>query len=280
MLLGNLINTGKQILDYSPKQAKFLFSSLTLKYTLELIELIMDRFGEVEREKMHEMCSIYHPLLSSETEKCLKICIDTAEEKGDILNTLNELNPRVLCGFHLEEITPDDVAASLLNRCYFLKLWSSIDTLSRKDAVYARRLIGTEIEVINILTLFRSAVHGYDASRFIIPVNYRIGDIINSLHGASLQGIVSALSDTPYGEAVSDGFRCYEESNSLLKLEMNLKKQLLREHKRVFWGYPFHIGILLGFLKLKEYEVRNLITILVGIKYDLSVEERGCLLIT
>jgi V/A-type H+-transporting ATPase subunit C len=279
MLLGDLISAGKAVLDFAPASTKTLFESFMLRYYIELMKLILNIFGGVEREKIKEICSIYYPILSDEVRETLKACIDAAETKMDIINAINEINPRVLCGIHVEGIPSEAEAGSLLDRCYFQKLWRSIETLSSRDAEYARRLIGTEIDLINIMNLFRSAVHGHNAEKFIIPVNYELGGVVNSLFEADLPKVVSALSETRYGELASDGLRCYEETNSLLRFEVDVQRYLIEEHRGVFRGYPFHIGILLSFLKLKEHEVKDLISILIGIKYNLPIEERECLLV-
>jgi V/A-type H+-transporting ATPase subunit C len=278
MLLSDLVSAGKMVLDFAPGRTRSFFESLMLKHEIELIKLVLNRFdGATGGEKNIDQ-SVYYPALSSDIERAMEL-LNVVKTKTEALDVLKGTRYGFLSGLPAEELTPEKVAA-LLDRYYFQELWNSVEGLSAEDAKYARRLVGTEIELINIMALFRSAVHGYDAKKFIIPISYKLGNMVNILTGVDLHGIVSALSDTPYGEAVSDGFKHYEGDKSLLKLEMNFKRYLLRENKKLFLGYPFHIGIMLGFLKLKEYEVNNLISILVGIEYDLPAEERESLLIS
>lgn len=278
MFLSNLINISKSIFDFAPKRTKSLFESLMLKHEIELIKLILNRFEEVKREDRSKIdYSIYYPILSSEIKNCLGI-LDMVKTRMDAIDVLKETKYGFLSTLSAEEINIGR-ASDLLDKYYFHELWKTIEGLSTKDAEYARRLIGTEIELTNIMTLFRSMIYGYKAERFIIPINYKLDKIMNLLLKENLDDMVSALSNTPYGEIISDGFRYYEEHNSILGFEMNIKEYLLEEHKKVFRGYPFHLGILLGFLKLKEYEVKNLISILVGIEYNISMEERKSLLI-
>jgi V/A-type H+-transporting ATPase subunit C len=141
---------------------------------------------------------------------------------------------------------------------YYDRLWSTADTLKRADARCARRLLGILFDILNLNWIARYR----DALRLspeeVLNYTLRQGrwvttEVRRALAEETGQAWDMALARTPYGRLLSDVHTQGFEAAST-----GLWRFLGAEIRRTFMGYPFHIGVPLGFLLVQEIEIRDL----------------------
>jgi V/A-type H+-transporting ATPase subunit C len=265
LLMANYIRLGELSRRISPTKTREFFDALLSVYEVYLIKRILNKFeGGADGKSLSIDYSVYMPVISENIKKFLKEVAD-AKTKTDVVDLLRDTKYRFLANMPAEEIRIPGHASSLLDRYYLHTLWDSVASLSSKDASCVRSVIGSEIDTSNIMVLMRAKQGRYKADRFLIPVSNRLGDKIRPLVGKDVREIVSGLSDTPYGQMLSEAEKTYEKTGSLLCFETAFRRYLLGEYRKTFKRSMFSIGVIVGFLKLKEYELMNLRSIAVSL---------------
>jgi V/A-type H+-transporting ATPase subunit C len=166
-----------------------------------------------------------------------------------------------------------------LDKYYYKQLLQQVNLLSAADAVIARRLIGVEIDMLNInwivrfKTLYNLPLE--DAVSYTIPFGY-------SLDNEALKGAFRAEDVT---EMVSDFVKKkYAALSPLIKIQgtevhsrlvliERLLTEIMRyEVHRLMLGNPFTIGIILAYFTLKKWEIKQVMTILNAKLYGIEPE--------
>lgn len=153
-------------------------------------------------------------------------------------------------------------------------LWESINRLSGRDYEQALHLVGTVLDVDNLLWAIRYRVYHHLSAQEIInytlPFGYQVSDadiraiasgedivpVVRNIY-PGVQGLseLSEQDDDPAANVRPDEMR-------LGVIERALQHYIVRLCRSVFIGYPFHIGIPLAYLLLLEHEVRDLTTLI------------------
>lgn len=154
-------------------------------------------------------------------------------------------------------------AVASVDQYYYRKLWETSNLPDPLDAQSVRGLVGELIDHLNILLCFRARLMGLDAratSDMMIPVNYALGHGFNEMsEAASTQNLLRVLDKTPYshalqGPGVMDGGA----------VERMLNRSHAKSCLNAFAGSPFNVGLALAFLFLKNYELRDLFSLING----------------
>jgi vacuolar-type H+-ATPase subunit C/Vma6 len=163
---------------------------------------------------------------------------------------------------------------SELDRYYYEKMWFLAGKLPGGQSGAARKLMGAEIDIVNIMNILRSKSPGTEKETELIPIFNRLRKAVasESIKAPDVKGAVSALSGTPYGRVLDEQMQEHEKTRSLFCFEMGLRRYLLREHRKAMF-VVFSIGVALGFLKLKEFEISNMRSIAYGIDNGLGKDQ-------
>ncbi|MEA3254880.1 MAG: V-type ATPase subunit [Candidatus Altiarchaeota archaeon] len=277
----DLIRTIDKVIRISPPDCVPFLSAISQKYEFEYLKFILNsKMGGLSTGEIRNripLAELDHLFSYRHTEGFLSGLIDLPVE--DV--------PALLRGRYpgLTEFMPDsqDSLDTLiaLDRYYFSGLLNAAGSLNRGDKKIVSMLISAEVDITNILIILRSINHGYDVRRFIIPSQ---NPHINELCGhtpSSVMEVLTKLSKTVYGPLLEDAASSYTQTNSLLQMELTLRRYLVKKSKILMKEYPFKIGFILGFLKLKEPEIENLKAICVGIDEGLPADKiRELLLIS
>jgi len=150
---------------------------------------------------------------------------------------------------------------------YYRTLWSYISKLNGMDKRWALRLIGTRMDIINLMWAVRYRIYHHlseeEIINYTLPYGLRVNDsIIRAIAtGGDIEHIIAQVF--PYVTGVGP----IEENTGagLAQLESALHHHLIDECYPAFTGYPFHLGIPLGYILLIELEVQDL-TLLIEAK--------------
>ncbi len=154
-------------------------------------------------------------------------------------------------------------AVSAIDQYYYTRLWAASNLPDPLDSQSARGLVGELIDHLNILLAFRARLVGLDArstSDLMIPVNYGLGHALAELSEANnVQNLLRVLDKTPYAQALQGPAPL---DGGVAGVEHALNRSHAKSCLNAFAGSPFKVGLALAFLFLKNYELRDLFSII------------------
>ena len=161
-----------------------------------------------------------------------------------------------------------------LDKYYYSHLIKFSSILPKQGALF-RGFLLKEVEVLNILTLLRlkKAKFSKDLIKsFIIPCGDKLKDSKMMALAAlqDLNELSKTLEKTEYKDLVSKGIEEFKKSGSLISLEIELYKHLLKQTILFAHQHPLSIDVILGYMFAKDIEVRNLKIIVKGKQLGLS----------
>lgn len=162
------------------------------------------------------------------------------------------------------------VLEAVLDKIYFSKVWELGGKMQG-----ARNLIGEEIDLRNLLTVFSLKTRDVAAKlveESTIPISYALPKTtLRALLQSQLQEAPNLLS-TGYSKLASEAANLLKKGSSLL-LERVFFKQLYGDASTVLTTHPLQAGYIIAYLLLCESEAKNLVSIVTGKQLNLSEEE-------
>jgi V/A-type H+-transporting ATPase subunit C len=135
------------------------------------------------------------------------------------------------------------------------------------DREQATKIIGSLLDMNNLMWAIRYKIYHKlseeELINYTLPFGFRVRDedVRAIAAGADVAAIVTRTFP-----AISDVSALLDNPHTgLPKLEVQLKRQLMRQCVSAFIGNPFHIGVPLAFLILSDLEIQDL-TILIEAK--------------
>jgi V/A-type H+-transporting ATPase subunit C len=155
---------------------------------------------------------------------------------------------------------------------YYRTLWDTIQTIGEPEREIIRTIIGMLIDVLNVSWIIRFKEHYQFSPEEILNYTIHHGHVFRLRDRRKLaeaQGsaeIIAHLQQSPYGKMLSG-------DESLQTLHIVLARYVMAQLAKYFQRQPFQIGVILGYLYLKEFEVSDLLTIAEAKKYEYSFED-------
>ncbi|WHH61225.1 V-type ATPase subunit [Petroclostridium sp. X23] len=159
-----------------------------------------------------------------------------------------------------------------LDMYFFTRLWKQKDKLLKnEDHKAILQSFGSEIDILNILWIYRCKKY-YNTPKeiiysYTIPFTYRISkaQLINMVEAKTPEEVLELVQTTKYNQIFLEGKEYF--------YEQNFTYYVYKLHKRLLMRQPFSIASLMAYLHLKEIEIRNIISIIEGIRYQLSPDQ-------
>jgi V/A-type H+-transporting ATPase subunit C len=171
-----------------------------------------------------------------------------------------------------QNLFPLEVALDLY---YWRQLWAEAKKLQGRDREQASRIIGSLMDVNNLMWVIRYKVyHGLSEEEIInytLPFGYRVRDedVRAIAAGADLAAVVGRVFP-----GIPDLNTLLEEPRrGLPQLEVILKRRLMEQCLSAFIGNPFHIGLPLAFLILSNLEVQDLTVLIEAKSSEMNEDE-------
>ncbi len=160
-------------------------------------------------------------------------------------------------------------------------LWNRIEGLGVTDKEIVRKIIGTEFDIANLMTLLRcksEEITEAEMRKYFLPYVYAFDFNADAVKDAiSAENVSTAIQLMPassvYKEVLTGALSAYEAEKSLIPFEYALSRYFLVTIKNTLRGYPINIGTIIAFLYLKDIEIRNLSTIAVCKENEIPAEE-------
>ncbi len=163
-----------------------------------------------------------------------------------------------------QSLFPIEVALDLN---YWRQIWNDIQKLSGEDRKQALLILGSLLDVNNLMWAIRYRVY-YNLSEeeiinYTLPFGYRVqdADIRAIASGADIPQVASRI----YPNLPDISALLVDPKKGLPELEVKLMGYVLEQCRKAFIGYPFHIGTPLAYLILKKMEIQDL-TVLIEAK--------------
>ena len=155
----------------------------------------------------------------------------------------------------------------------------ALKRLTRRGANYAiaRRILGMQVDILNLVMVFRSARENLDAATaadyFLLGGLDVDADLYERLAGLSdVDEILDGLRGTQYGKLLDDAALRYLEDLSLAVFERALEDYFTRKVLALGGTDPLGIGIPISYLWGKQNEVTNLRIIVKGAAVGMPAE--------
>lgn len=150
---------------------------------------------------------------------------------------------------------------------YLRALWDDVNRLSGEDYQQAMRIIGTQIDVTNLLWAMRYRVYHHlseeEIINYTVPFGYKVRD--EDIRTIAAGGDMTQVITRCYPDLPDVRSLLREPQRGLPELEIQLQRYVAKQCQTTFVGYPFHLGIPLAYLLLSEFEIQDL-TVLIEAK--------------
>lgn len=258
-LLQRVKEIAQRLSAYAPYDSRALIKLFLAWYDYACVKEILKSIGD--QLDPEEALSHIVPTGKFTADRCLELI-----ESRNLNRVIETLDDNALKLFITPKLTSEKggmLAVAALDQYYYNRLWTASNLPDPLDAQSARGLVGELIDHLNIVLSFRARLIGLDArstSDIMIPINYGLGHAFAELSEATnVQNLERVLDKTPYA-------RSLQESGPVAGEVGNIERVLNRSHAKsclnVFAGSPFNVGLALAFLFLKNYELRDLFTII------------------
>ena len=163
------------------------------------------------------------------------------------------------------ENAPLDEIEVKLDKYYFEKIY----TLAKKANKNLQFLIGTEIDLLNVIWIYRARKYfGYspeEIKEILIPINYKINKKLQEelLNCIDFNEIKTVLESTVYKNVFSNENEIEYEKN----------KYLYNINRKIFRTKLFDISTVFAIINLTDVEIKNMINIIEGIRYKIDRNE-------
>jgi len=250
----------KRLAAYAPHDSRSLIKLFSAWYELECLKVIIRSVAD--QTPPEEALRHLVPVGKFTDERCKELI--EARNLGRMVEMIDDDGLKHFLAPRLAS-ERSGIAIAAIDQFYYARLWSASNLPDPLDAQSARGLIGQYIDHQNILLAFRGRLMGLDArsvSDLMIPVNYALAHSISELaESASTQNLIRILEKTPYAKALQ-GQTPIE--NNVANIDCLLKRSHAVACLNTFAGSPFNVGLALALLFLKNYELRDLFSIVNG----------------
>jgi vacuolar-type H+-ATPase subunit C/Vma6 len=156
-----------------------------------------------------------------------------------------------------------------LDRVVFQNLQKEAQRLKGLDRQVTLQLVGLETDLINLSITLRSRFLRMplpEAKQLLLEAEYELPRILceDAIQAQTLEESVRLLKNSRYGTLVTQAWEAYEHYHTLRAFEQGFHQRIRTASRDAMLGFPFHFGVLLGYLNLKWYETLNLKALING----------------
>ena len=292
-LLKNYLTTFEEIVGHSPKDIGSLLSTVMMKFEADNVKTVLRIKGS--KISYDEAFRYIVPVGRLDVVRCQKILGDS-ESIDDVVELLSDLEYGSVLENASKEHKEIGFLLSLetaLDKYIYGEIWRATGKLRGLDKTIARTVLSIEIDSLNLKVILRCKEIGIEKDQirhYLIPVTDIFGekeledaikarDIRSSIESLLIASKLEMARDHQY--LLIDLLKAYDTSQSLLSLEMVLDRGLLKTSLKMLKEYTpfFNVGLILAFLNLKWFELRNLRAIVKGAENNIPSDKIKKLLI-
>ncbi len=251
----NLSNMHQKFRKISPEKLRALTDSYLKRHDIASIKTILRAkySGEKEVTALLQPC-----MLSSDTlEKLIKK--DTIEE---VLKGIKIVEPAILKRAY-EKFKETNTLVEIENSIDQAYYDEAMNAISKIHGTMFKNFLEEEIDIKNTLNILRFKREGLDKKEiWNFMIKSRSGKKANGrikkLADSTLNEIPSLLESVGYGTIAKKGLEEYKKSGTLIYIETDLYRHLLKNALLMLHYRPLKADAIFGYMFAKEIEVRNL----------------------
>jgi V/A-type H+-transporting ATPase subunit C len=259
----------------APKSTQPIMRWITRKFQREVVKPLLRLYvTEAAHEQAERLLIPVEPFT-------MEVLLDllTAKDLNDLISQLPDPYFKQLIQDRLPEYEETGrlvVIEQAIDAAILEYLYKEAEKLKGMDKDVTTKLTGTEIDLINFMITLRTHFLGIsptDVDELFLNVEHRLPLPLcrEALQARSFEERVRKLQESPYGAIIAPAWEAYEQFENLYTFEHAFHEQIRADSVDALLGYPFHFGIVLGFLNLKWYEVLNLKALMNGKADQLDV---------
>jgi len=154
-----------------------------------------------------------------------------------------------------------------LDLYYYLNLWNQQDEeLDKKNLRLMKAISGTEIDLRNIMWVYRlKQYYNLNDERvyaYLIPISHKLerAQLMRMVECQDISQLKEEIGNSPYRDV-------FQDLNDMEKSYYNKMSRVYREASK---AEPESLARTVGFIFFKELELRNLTSLLEGVRYNLK----------
>ncbi|MEM1776357.1 MAG: V-type ATPase subunit, partial [Nitrososphaerota archaeon] len=164
-----------------------------------------------------------------------------------------------------------------LDRYFYENILSELKKINRDERKSLSEIVTYELDCYLITASLRAKMCGLTSAemrKFMLPqgINLSKKDVEKLIQAMKIEEVLGEISKTVY----EDVLRNIDTSKPVLlvdSVEKWFRERLLKTVRKTFLESIFKQAVILSFIKLKEFEVKNLSAISFGIEYNIPVSE-------
>ena len=252
-----------KISKYLNKKEKELFDTFLLKYEIDLVKKVF-RNVETNRDSKKYLKNIdnWTSKLFTNINK-----INDITNADDFFNIIKNEDYYYIFDEYKEQkgSIPLEELEVKLDKYYFEKMYN----ISKSFNNEIENMIGTEIDFLNITTIYRAnmffSYKEEETKTFLIPIFYKLNkkEINELINCNSFDELLSVLDKTPYKKV-------FKQENNI---EHDKNQFLYNIYIKYFNNKLFNLCTVLCNINLIDIEIKNIINIIEGIRYNIDKSE-------
>jgi vacuolar-type H+-ATPase subunit C/Vma6 len=259
-LIQRVASIGTSLSAYAPYDSRKLIRLLSQRYEFDCIKQILK--CTIEQMAPEEALRDISPVGRFTADRCKELI--EARNPNRVIDALADEDLKQITSAKLSEKNAR-AAVAAVDQYYYGKLWAASNLPDPLDAQSARSLIGELIDHLNVLLALRAKVVGLDSRttlEMMIPVNYALGKAHSEIaEASSFANALRVMDKTQYSKAFQN-----LQASDAVDVNVELALHIIHAHSCLnsFAGSPFNVGLAVGLLFLKEYELHDLLTVMNG----------------
>jgi len=292
-LLKSYMRTCEMVMEHSPKTVRLLVSWYLKKFEVENIKTILR--SKIAGVGVEEAMKYITPVGKLDDGNCRRI-LEKARNVRGVVGLLLDLEYGFVLMDVLREYEKNGdllLMETAMFEYIYTELWRAAEKLRGLDEKIAKTVLGVELAALDIKVILRSKMMGLNeeqVKRYLVLYSRlfderRLGEAIREVDVGACIAALKIASRLPmtrdFQYMLNDVKKEYTASRSLTRVERRLDESLLETNLRMLKRYTqyFNIGLVLAFINLKWFEVRNLRAIMKGIEEKVPSDKIKDLLI-
>lgn len=232
------------------KQRTIKEAIVLLKSKLKNIENIDDNESRIEIEqKLYQLMFLdirkIYPLLNKKSKEMLEFYLSKLKIKLNNGNLEREQDEKIDNEFYKQ---------------YFKEAYNKANTFKDKALI---DIIGKQIDLYNILWTFREKKYFSSSNNveniFEIPIHYKLSkENLDKLNSGQI------LPEDVISKTIYNSFSLEEN------IEKEIQNYLYKLYLNNFKTKSFSLTMIISYIELREIQIKNIITIIEGIRYNVS----------
>ena len=255
----NLITSFEKLWRISPDELDLLINAYVKRYDFFNIKtIIRGRFSKLSKDEIKVMLKpiglyndkFYRRILDEQDiEKILVLSeLINKKEMTKLIKEFRETNSLLMI-------------ENALDKAYFNFVFEFCDRIPSQGKLFKEFLLH-EIDALNIRLLLRLKKDGMDEKQIINHLYMNGFELdqttLQRLIKLNYESLLKALSKTSFKQIIKKNLKSLQSKESLIDLENDLNKHLLKKSLLLLHQNPLSIDIILGYMFAKDIEVTNL----------------------